>query len=83
MPPLSRPHTAPGGTKCRSRADASGTLEARSETLTMAALALLSQEGSGFGRIIAGIPHDPPAIFIYIFLGVSIYLVYRGSRTRA
>lgn len=49
----------------------------------MVALALLSQEGSGFGRMIAGIPHDPPAIFIYVFLGVSIYLIYRGSRTRA
>ena len=49
----------------------------------MAALALLFQGGSGFGRIIAGIPHDAPAIFIYIFLAVSVYLVYRGSRTRA
>ncbi len=49
----------------------------------MVALALLSQEGSGFGRMIAGIPHDPPAIFIYVFLAVSIYLIWRGSRTRA
>jgi hypothetical protein len=56
---------------------------ARLETLTMASLALLMQGGTGFGRIIAGIPHDAPAIFIYIFLAVSIYLVYRGSRTRA
>jgi hypothetical protein len=56
---------------------------ARSEALTMAVLALLSQEGSGFGRIIAGIPHDAPAIFIYIFLAISVYLVWRGSRTRA
>lgn len=49
----------------------------------MAALALLSQEGSGFGRFIGGIPHDAPAIFIYVFLAVSVYLIYRGSRTRA
>ncbi len=49
----------------------------------MVALALLSQEGSGFGRLVAGIPHDAPAIFIYIFLAVSIFLIWRGSRTRA
>ena len=49
----------------------------------MVALALLSQEGSGIGRSLAGIPHDPAAIFIYIFLAISIYLVWRGSRTRA
>jgi hypothetical protein len=48
----------------------------------MVALALLSLEGSGFGSFIAGIPHDAPAVFIYIFLAVSIYLVWRGSRTR-
>lgn len=49
----------------------------------MVALALLSQEGSGFGRFVAGIPHDPAAIFIYIFLAISVYLIWRGSRTRA
>ncbi len=49
----------------------------------MVALALLTEGSSGIGRIIAGIPHDAPAIFIYIFLAVSVYLVYRGSRTRA
>ncbi len=49
----------------------------------MVALALLSPEGSSYGRSLAGIPHDPAAIFIYIFLAVSIYLIWRGSRTRA
>lgn len=49
----------------------------------MVALALLSLEGSALARIIAGIPHDASAIFIYVFLVVSIYLVWRGSRTRA
>ncbi len=49
----------------------------------MVALALYFQEGSVHGRSLAGIPHDPAAIFIYIFLAISIYLVYRGSRTRA
>ena len=49
----------------------------------MVALALFSQEGSGYGRSLAAIPHDPAAIFIYVFLAVSIYLIWRGSRTRA
>ncbi len=49
----------------------------------MVALALFSQEGPGYGRSLAGIPHDPAAIFIYVFLAVSIYLIWRGSRTRA
>ncbi len=49
----------------------------------MVALALFSQEGSGNGRSLAAIPHDPAAIFIYVFLAVSIYLIWRGSRTRA
>ncbi len=48
----------------------------------MVALALLAQGGSGIGGIVADIPHDAPAIFIYIFLAVSIYLIWRGSRTR-
>ncbi|HET9983858.1 MAG TPA: hypothetical protein VFQ38_09740 [Longimicrobiales bacterium] len=50
----------------------------------MQVLALLVQEnGSGIGRVVGGIPHDAAAIFIYIFLAVSLYLVWRGSRTRA
>ncbi len=49
----------------------------------MVALALFSPEGPGYGRSLAAIPHDPAAIFIYIFLAISIYLVWRGSRTRA
>jgi hypothetical protein len=38
---------------------------------------------SGIQKILSGIPHDPAAIFIYIFLAVSIYLIWRGSRSRA
>lgn len=43
----------------------------------------LQATSSGFEGFIAGIPHDAAAIFIYIFLAVSLYLVWRGSRTRA
>lgn len=50
----------------------------------MLVLALLFQEsGSGLGRVVSDIPHDAAAIFIYIFLAVSLYLIWRGSRTRA
>jgi hypothetical protein len=48
----------------------------------MFALSLLVQQ-SGIGRILAGIPHDPAAIFIYVFLGVSLYLIWRGSKSKA
>jgi len=44
--------------------------------------ALLIQQ-SGVQKIAAGIPHDPAAIFIYIFLAVSLYLIWRGSRSKA
>lgn len=46
-----------------------------------AILALVQQ--NGVSKIIAGIPHDPAAIFIYIFLAVSVYLIWRGSRSKA
>ncbi len=45
--------------------------------------AVLQATSSGFDRFIGGIPHDAASIFIYIFLAVSLYLVWRGSRTRA
>ncbi|MBI4544248.1 MAG: hypothetical protein HY703_03535 [Gemmatimonadetes bacterium] len=32
--------------------------------------------------IIAQIPHDPAAFFVYALLAVSLYLLWRGSRHR-
>jgi hypothetical protein len=48
----------------------------------MFALTLIVQQ-SGSGRVLAGIPHDPAAIFIYFLLVGSIYLIWRGSRSKA
>jgi hypothetical protein len=48
----------------------------------MFAITTLVQQ-NGAQKILAGIPHDPAAIFIYIFLAVSLYLIWRGSRSKA
>jgi hypothetical protein len=34
------------------------------------------------GQVLAGIPRDPAAIFVYLVLGVSFVLIWRGSRQK-
>jgi hypothetical protein len=43
----------------------------------------LAQDGGGsIGRILANIPHDAAAFIVYILIGGSLYLVWRGSRPK-
>ncbi|MBI4539611.1 MAG: hypothetical protein HY704_08925 [Gemmatimonadetes bacterium] len=43
---------------------------------------LAQTEPSGWQGILARIPHDAAAIFVYVLAAVSIYLIWRGSRTQ-
>jgi len=40
------------------------------------------QSGLTLGQVIADIPHDTPAIVVYVMLLVSIYIVWRANRPR-
>ena len=47
----------------------------------MFSIALLQQDGGlTIGDIIADIPHDLPAIIVYVLLAGFVYLIWRGSR---
>lgn len=41
------------------------------------------QDGLTLGRIVADIPHNGSAIFIYLLTALSLWLIWQGSRTRA
>lgn len=47
-------------------------------------LSIAAVQGSSLtlGRVLADIPHDGPAVILYMMLGVSIYLIWRGSRRK-
>ncbi|HET9982201.1 MAG TPA: hypothetical protein VFQ38_01375 [Longimicrobiales bacterium] len=45
--------------------------------------ATLQSSGVTLSRIVADIPHDASAIFIYIFTAVSLWLVVWASRKSA
>ena len=41
-----------------------------------------AREGLTLSRIIADMPHDGAAFFIYALTAVSLWLIWQGSRTR-
>jgi hypothetical protein len=49
----------------------------------MLSIALLLQEsGMSLRRILSDIPHDVAAFIIYVLIGGSVYLVWRGGRPK-
>jgi hypothetical protein len=49
----------------------------------LATIVAVQADGLTFGRILGDIPHDGPAIVIYVMLVVFAGLIWRGSRRRA
>jgi hypothetical protein len=49
----------------------------------LATIAAVQADGLTLGRILGDIPHDGPAIVIYVMLVVFAGLIWRGSRRRA
>lgn len=43
---------------------------------------LLQADASGLEKLLASIPHDAPAIFVYLLTGAALYLIWRGSRKK-
>jgi hypothetical protein len=47
-------------------------------------LATLLQEGGlTFRKVLSDIPHDLPALVVYVLLGAFVFLIWRGSRSSA
>jgi hypothetical protein len=47
-------------------------------------LATLLQEGGlTLRKVLADIPHDLPALVVYVLLGGFVFLIWRGSRSSA
>jgi hypothetical protein len=50
----------------------------------MLSIAILVQgQELTLGRVLADIPHDGPAVLVYVLLAVSGYLIWRGSRRKS
>lgn len=54
----------------------------RKNAAMYAMIALLQGSDAGWKRLLEAIPHDAPAIFVYVLAAGSIYLIWRGSRQR-
>lgn len=42
--------------------------------------ALLQEGGLTLHKILTDIPHDLPAMVVYVMLGAFVFLIWRGSR---
>lgn len=42
--------------------------------------ALLQESGLTLRKVITDIPHDVPAMVVYLLLGAFVFLIWRGSR---
>ncbi len=46
----------------------------------MLMISLQSEPGLALRDVFAEIPHDAASIFVFLFVGASLFLVWRGSR---
>lgn len=51
--------------------------------MPFAMLAVLQESEFTLRELISDIPHDASAFFIYLFTALSLYLIWKGSKTRA
>jgi hypothetical protein len=51
--------------------------------MQMMVVAQVQDDGLTLGEFIHNIPHDGPALVIYVMIAVFIVLIWRGSREKA
>jgi hypothetical protein len=54
----------------------------KGQTAMLSIALLLQDEGMSVGRILSDIPHDIAAFIIYVLIGGSVYLIWRGGRPK-
>jgi hypothetical protein len=48
----------------------------------MLVLSLIQSDGLTFGDVVRGIPHDTPAVIVYILVGLFVGMIVVGSRRK-
>jgi hypothetical protein len=48
----------------------------------MLALRVLQSDGLTFSQVLEGIPHDLPALFVYLLIAGFVSMIWLGSRRK-